>query len=115
MKSLRHPLCLLPLLLLLTACQSLGLNTPQSFDQKLAYAEQADTAVLTAATASLRAQQITSADQEQVIKLADEAKALIDSAKLLSSSDPTAANAKLALASAVLTQLQTYLNSRKGK
>lgn len=105
----------LSLLLLLCSCSSLGLAPAQGFDQKLAYAEQVDTSVLTASTAALRAGEISSADQQQVITMADQAKALIDSAKLLSSTDPTQANAKLALASAVLTQIQTYLNSRKGK
>jgi hypothetical protein len=99
----------------LSACAQLGLAPAQSFDQKLAYAEQVDTAVLTASTASLRAQQITSDDHQKVIAMADQAKGLIDSAKLLSTTDPTGANAKLVLATSVLTQLQTYLNSRKGK
>src|SRR6266852_6028243 len=104
----------LSLLLLLGSCSSVGLAPAQSFDQKLAYAEQVDTSVLTASTASLRAGQISSADQQQVITMADQAKALIDSAKLLEATDPIQANAKLALASAVLTQIQSYLTARKG-
>lgn len=113
---MRHPrLLLLPLLLVLCSCAQLGITKAQSFDQKLAYAEQVDTAVLTASTASLRAQQISSSDHEHVITIADQAKGLIDSAKLLSTTDPAGANAKLALATSVLTQLQQYLNSRKGK
>lgn len=99
----------------LSGCTQLGIAPAQSFDQKLAYAEQVDTAVLTASTVSLRAQQISSDDHEKVITMADQAKGLIDSAKLLSTTDPAGANAKLALATSVLTQLQTYLNSRKGK
>jgi len=106
---------LLSLLLVLSSCAQLGIAPAKSFDQKLAYAEQVDTAVLSASTSALRAGQITSADQQQVITLADQAKGLIDAAKALSTTDPTGASAKLALATAVLTQLQTYLNSRKGK
>jgi thioester reductase-like protein len=101
--------------LLVVGCAQLGIAPAQSFDQKLAYAEQVDTAVLTASTAALRAQQISSADHEHVIALADQAKALIDSAKLLAATDPTSASGKLALATSVLQQLQLYLNSRKGK
>lgn len=113
---MRRLLLPLPLLvLLLCSCAQLGIAPAQSFDQKLAYAEQVDTAVLTASTAALRAQQISSADHEHVIAIADQVKGLIDSAKLLSTTDPAGANAKLALATSVLTQLQTYLNSRKGK
>lgn len=113
MYPLRLPLFLT--LILLASCAQLGLAPAQSFDQKLAYAEQVDTAVLTASTAALRAEQISSDDHAKVIAMADQAKGLIDSAKLLSTTDPTGANAKLALATSVLTQLQQYLNSRKGK
>lgn len=110
---MRIPLPLILVLSLLCSCAQLGIAPAQSFEQKLAYAEQVDTSVLSASTAALRAQQISNSDHEQVIKLADQAKGLIDSAKLLSTSDPTAANGKLALATAVLQQLQAYLNSRK--
>jgi hypothetical protein len=102
------------LFVLLSACAPLGINTAQSFDQKLAYAAQVNTSVLTASTAALRAKQISSKDHEEVIRLADQAKGLIDSARLLSSTNPQAAQAKLALATVVLTELQAYLNSRKG-
>jgi hypothetical protein len=105
---------LLPLLLLaLSACAALGIAPAQSLDQRIAYAKGVDTAVLTASTAALRAQQISSADHEHVIKIAEQAKSLLDSAEALTSTDPTAAGAKLQLATAVLTELQSYLNSRK--
>src|SRR5688572_27375488 len=70
------------LFVLLSACAPLGINTAQSFDQKLAYAAQVNTSVLTASTAALRAKQISSKDHEEVIRLADQAKGLIDSARL---------------------------------
>jgi DNA uptake protein ComE-like DNA-binding protein len=111
MQTLRLPLLLA--LALLVSCAQLGIAPAQSFDQKLAYAEQADAAVLTASTASLRAQQISSADHEKVIAMADQAKGFIDAAKL--ASNPADANAKLALATAVLTQIQTYITAHKGK
>lgn len=101
-------------LLFLTGCAAIGLSPAQGLDQKLAYAEGVDTAVLAASTAALTAGQITSADQAQVINLADQAKTLIDSARQLEATDTTAASAKLTLANGVLTQLQAYLNSRKG-
>ncbi len=113
MHHLRLPLSLA--LVLLCSCAQLGIAPAQSFDQKLAYAEQIDTAVLTASTAALRDQQISSADHQKMIALADQAKGLIDSARLLSTSDLTAANQKLTLATAILQRLQTYLTSRKGK
>lgn len=114
MRLQKLPLLLPLLLMILSGCAALGIQSAQTFDQKVAYAAQVNTAVLTASTAALRAKQISSADHEQVLKMSGEAKVLTDSARLLSSTDPNAANAKLALATAVLTQLQTYLNSRKG-
>lgn len=108
------PTLILPLLaLLIASCASLGITSPESFDQKLIYAYGVNTSVLTAATASLRAHEISSDDHAEAMKLSDQAKTLLDSAKLLSGTDPNAANAKLQLATTVLTELQAYLNSRK--
>lgn len=108
-----HRLSLLPLLLLvLSACSTLGVAPAQSFDQKLAYAYATHTAVLTTATNALSAGTIKSADAEQVLKLADESRALLDGAKAVSSTDPTMAGNKLALAASILTQLQSYLQAR---
>lgn len=106
-------LSIIPLLLILTACASLGIESPQSFDQRLAYSQGVATSVLSASTASLRAEEITSDDHAHVIAIVDQAKALIDSAKLLSASDLPAANAKLQAATQVLVQIQAYLDSRK--
>lgn len=102
-------------LVLLTACASLGIVPAQSLDQRIAYAKGVDTAVLTASTAALRAQEITSGDHEHVIAIADQAKSVLDSAVLLADTDPAAADSKLQLATSILTELQGYLNSRKGK
>ncbi len=104
---------LLPLILLLSACASLGIAPAQSLEQKIAYAQGVDTAVLTASTSALRAGKISADDHEHVIAIAEQAKALIDSAKLLATTDATAANAKLQMATVILTELQNYLNSRK--
>ena len=112
---MRYPsrLYVLPLLLLLSSCASLGIAPAESLDQKIAYAQGTDTAVLTASTAALRAGQITADDHEHVIKMAEEVKSILDSAKILSSTEPAVAANKLQLATAVLTQLQTYLNAAK--
>ena len=106
----------LPLFLLtLGACASLGIAPAESLDQKIAYAKGIDTSVLTASTASLRAGEISSDDHEHVIKIADQAKAILDSAQLLAGSDPQAAGDKLKLANTMLVELQAYLSARKGK
>lgn len=97
----------------LTACAALGIAPAQNLEQKIAYAQGVNTAVLTSSTAALRAQQITGDDHEHVIKIAEQAKALTDSARLLSATDTDAAARKLQMATVILTELQTWLNSRK--
>jgi hypothetical protein len=50
----------------------------------------------------------------QVLKLADESRALLDAARAAAKvGDPTTANGKLVLATSILTQLQTYLRSKQ--
>lgn len=107
---------LLSLLVLLSACASIGLSPAKSFDQKLAYAYGTHTAVLQAATAGVIAKSLTKTDGEQVLNLADEARTLLDAAKTIAATGQTgAAYNKLLLATAILEQLQTYLNSRASK
>jgi hypothetical protein len=111
----RQPLRLLPLpfiLLLLSACTALGLQPAQTFNQKLAYAYGTHTAVLQAATMDVKAGTLKSADAQQILQLSDQAKTILDSATALAASgDTTGATNKLALATAALTALQTYLNT----
>ncbi len=95
------------------ACASLGLAPAKSFDDRLAYAYGSNTALRTAATNSLTAGSISSGDAEEVLKLTDQARALLDAAKLASASgDPQTADGKLLLATNILTQLRVYLGSR---
>lgn len=95
---------------LLSACAQLGLSSAKTFDQKLAYAYGTHTAVLQAATSAVQAHTLNPTDADQVLKLADESRSLLDAARV--AGDTAAGGNKLALATAVLTQLQTYLNSR---
>lgn len=101
-------------ILMAAGCASLGLEPAQSFDQKLAYAYGTHTAVLKAADAALTAGSINVEDARKALNLADEARTYLDAAKLVyAAGDTGAANNKLALATAILTQLQTYLNTRR--
>lgn len=101
------------LLLFLTGCASLGLTAPQTFDEKLAYAVGTHIAVQKAATQSLNAHAITSKEAEQVLKLADESRTVLNAAYAASQvGDMSGANAKLLMATSILTSLQSYLNSR---
>lgn len=104
----------LALLVCLSACAQLGLAPAQTFDEKLAYAYGTHTAVLKAATLALNAKTISSKDAEQVAKLADESRQLLDAAHVAENSgDITTANGRLLLATNVLEQLQVFLRARK--
>ncbi len=104
------------LLVLLSACSSLGLAPAQTFNQKLAYAYGTHTAVMQAAASSVQEGSLSGDDATQVLKMADESKVILDSARgLYASGDATGANNKLALALAALTATQTYLKSHGGK
>jgi hypothetical protein len=101
------------LLALLAGCAQLGLAPAQTFDERLAYAYGTHTAVQKAAASSLTAKDISSADAEQVLKLADESKALLDGARAAAKiGDTSTANGKLLLATSILSQLQTYIRSK---
>lgn len=93
-------------------CSSLGLAPAQSFDEKLAYAYGTHTAVLTAAAGAVTTKAITAKEGQAVLSLCDQARSLLDAAKAVESTDATGAGKDLVLATAVLSQLQTYLQAR---
>lgn len=102
----------LAFLLLLTGC-AVGLQPAKSFDQQLAYAYSTHTAVLSSAGNALEAGDLTVADAEAVLELADQSRALLDAARLASGAgDVATAEGRLALATNVLEQLLAYLRTR---
>ena len=107
----RQSFSFLLLALLLAACA--GIATPKTFDQSLAYTYGANTAALEAATSSLSAKTITSADMEKVLTLHDKVKTLLDASRAAHNvGDIKTAQGQLELATAALTELQTYLRSK---
>lgn len=96
----------------ITGCASLGLTPAGSFDARLAYAYGTHTAVLQAASAAVTAGTISKKDGETVLTLATQSRALLDSARAVENTDPTTAAGRLTLAVNVLTQIQTYLQSK---
>lgn len=96
-------------------CTQLGLSPAKSFNDRVGYAVATHTAVLNATTAALNAKAITSDDARAVAKLADESRALIDAARAAEAgADIETANGRLILATNILIQLQTYLNTHGG-
>ena len=99
--------------LLLAGCASLGLAPASTFDQRLAYAVSQNAAVRTAAANALDAGDIQLADAQSVLKLTDEARTLLDAARVAAGAgDLSTAEARVALATTILVKLQAYLRER---
>lgn len=104
------------ILLTVVGCAQLGLTTAKNFDERLAYAVAAHTAVQRSTAQSLEGHTITSQDAKAVLKMADDTRPLLDAALLARQiGNMDDANAKLLLAQTSLTALQAYLNSRSHK
>lgn len=102
------------LLLLVSACATLGIPTPQTFNERLAAGYTTGTTIVSVTTTLLAAKKLSSADAENVLKQTDTAVAGLDISRQLSATDLAAADTKLAASLVVLNALQAYLNSKKG-
>lgn len=100
------------ILLLLVGCAQAGLQPAKSFDESLAYGYSAVTSARISATNALKTGAIKREDAQEVLSLTDQARALLDSAKAVRVTDTATAQAKLQLATQVLTQLSAYLATR---
>ncbi len=106
-------LALAPVLILIAACAQLGLEAPQSFDERLAYAVAQNAGTRSAASAALEGGRIHVEDAKHVLELTDNVRVLLDAAKVASASgDVTVANDRLTLALGLLQSLQAFLNER---
>jgi flagellin-specific chaperone FliS len=100
---------------LVIACAQLGLAPAKSFESRLAYAYATHTAVLEAAASAVKAGTLSKTDGQAFLKISDEARTLLDSAlNVYQQHDTAGADNKLALATAILTELQSYLNKHLG-
>ncbi len=108
----RWPLAVL-MALSLISCAQLGLAPAKTVDQKLAYAYGMHTALQNSAAQAVQSQAISQAEGRSILGLADNARTLLDSAKEVEAAgDTKAADQKLSLATAILTQVQNYLSKR---
>lgn len=104
---------IVPLLLILTACASLGLAPASSFEERLAYAVSQNAAVRETAAVSLERNEISLGDAQSVLKITDEVRTALDAARLAAGSgDVSTAEGRLQLATSILVNLQAYLRSR---
>lgn len=103
-------------ILMLSGCASLGLPAPKGFEQQLGEAYGIHTAVLQTIAIGTGNGQLSSTDAASINGIAVNARVLLDSAKSIEMAGDTAgAQSKLAMATSLLTQLQTYLNSHVSK
>jgi hypothetical protein len=105
---------LLPLLLLvLSACTTLGLEPAQSLQDRVAYVTSGADALVVTATNELAAHSISSADAQYVSTAGRQLSPLL--AAVVSDPDPKSAEGRLQLAESTLKQLQAYVASHQRK
>lgn len=96
-----------------SGCTTIGAPQPKTFRESLAVAKVQNTALREAATLSLSAGQLTADDAEYVLELTDRSRVLLDTAQAAyAGGDLVTAEGRLQLVLGVLTQIQTYLNSK---
>jgi hypothetical protein len=112
MRSLKIAV-LAPLLALLTACGSMGVPKPETFNEGVVAAYSAVTSARTVASTLLSAGKITRDDAINIQRQADRAREAIDVARALHDVDSVAAQDKLSATIAILQVLNDYLASRQ--
>jgi hypothetical protein len=105
------PLILLAVMLVLGACTSLGLSSPQTLDQKLAYGYAGVTTALNTIATATTAGQLTSAQAINANTMTLNVKTILDTARGLETTNATSAQNDLTLALSSLTAVQQYLTS----
>ena len=101
------------LLLVLSACASLGIPQPKTFSQSLVAAYAADKAVMDSATAGLNGGVLKADDGRQVLKLADGVRDVLDGARAAyAAGDAPGAQSKLNMAASALQAVQKFLTER---
>lgn len=107
--------CAAIVLLALTACGALGVQSPQTFSQRLATGYVTVTGVRSMSNTMLAAQKIGSADHQNIEQQADNARAGLDIASNLAKVDQSSAEAKLTSVLTVLDALETYVLSKENQ
>ena len=114
---MKAKLSIVPILaVLLIGCSVLGLAPAKSFDEGWSYAQAKTTALRDASTRALDAHLITSGDMEYCIAVADRSSQMLNLARrAMADGDLPAAEARLALVTNILAELELYLTQRGAK
>lgn len=110
----RYSLLLPFLLLVLSACTTLGIEAPKTFNERLAAGYTTVTGVRNVTADLLTAGSITADDAGNVQAQADNARTGLDLAREIHATNPPAGDAKLDAVVTGLSALQAYLQSHKG-
>jgi hypothetical protein len=100
------------LLILLTACATLGIDAPKTFNERLAAGYTTVTGVRNTAATLLTSNKLSADDAQNVQSQADNARTGLDLARQIHATNPPAADARLDAVVTGLTALQAYLNTR---
>ena len=112
MRTVQSYAVMFVLMVIMQGCAQLGVPSPESFNQKAAVAIATVTAVRTTATNLLVAKKISPEDAQQVQSGADNARAGVEIARILSKSNMAAADNKLQSVTVALNALNAYLAAR---
>ncbi len=100
------------LLVVLTACATLGVEAPKTFNERLAAGYATTTAARDTTATLLTSGKVSASDAQNVQAQLDNARAGLDLAREIHAANPPAGDAKLDAVVTALTALQAYLQSR---
>lgn len=106
-------LAIIPLLLLIAACGSLGVPAPQTFNERAAAATATVNTASQTVLTLLQARKITPDESDRYTDRAEDAQEAIDLARGIYPTNPTSAEDRLALVIAALQILTAELEQRK--
>lgn len=98
-----------PGVVLLSGCAPLGMASPQSYDQRAAYARGQLTGFANATAAAVESGEVSKEDGARVLDLAKDARTFLDAGDAaFISGDVSSAEGRLSLAIGILEQLKTF-------
>lgn len=100
------------LLLTLSACQTLGVTTPKTFNERLAAGYATVTGARDTTATLLTSGKLSAPDAQNVQRQLDNARTGLDLARQIHATNPPAGDARLDAVVTGLTALQAYLQSR---
>jgi hypothetical protein len=114
MKNLARIPSLFLFVSLLAGCSLFGIEKPETFPQRLAYAYSTQTAVAQEIAAKTRSGVLSSADNQRFVAIIEDAKAVADGARdAMRGGDTATAEGKLRLAQNILVEVDQFLRSRE--